>query len=97
MCFFFRNYTTTRKTGTVSEVSNKEPMLLHWNSSQRHYGCRLLDILTSSNELSFICSKFIVICDLRNNCGYVSMSNVSDTSDQLRAALCLELMLNTKA
>ncbi|VDK86544.1 unnamed protein product [Litomosoides sigmodontis] len=91
-----KNYTETKKTGTVSEVNNKEPML-RWNSSHRYYGCRLSNILTSSREPSFICSKFTVIYDLRNNCGYVSMANMSDTSDQLRAALCLELILNMKA
>ncbi|KAL3995165.1 Vitamin B6 photo-protection and homoeostasis family protein [Acanthocheilonema viteae] len=91
-----KNYIEARKTGTVSEVNNKEP-ILHWDSWRRYYGCRLSDILISSNELSFICSKFTVICDLKNNYGYVSMASVSDTSDQLRAALCLELILNMRA
>uniref|UniRef100_A0A0R3RLG0 Zgc:162613 n=1 Tax=Elaeophora elaphi TaxID=1147741 RepID=A0A0R3RLG0_9BILA len=90
-----KNYTETRKTGTVNEINNKEPVL-HWNSSLRYYGCRLSDISTSSNEFSFICSKFTVVCDLKNNCGYVAMASISDTSDQLRAALCLELVLNTR-
>lgn len=71
--------------------------MLRWKSSQRYYGCRLSDILTLSSESSFVCSKFTVIYDLRNNYGYVSMANTSDMSDQLRAALCLELILNMKA
>ncbi|CAG9538895.1 unnamed protein product [Cercopithifilaria johnstoni] len=90
-----KNYTETGKTGTVSEVNNKEPML-YWSSSRRYYGFRLSGVLMS-NKLSFICSKFTVICDLRNNYGYVSMNSVSDTSDQLRAALCLELILIMRA
>ncbi|EFO20648.1 hypothetical protein LOAG_07840 [Loa loa] len=91
-----KNYAETKKIDTVSKVNNKESMLLHWNSSRRYYGCRLSDVVTSSDEFSFVCSKFTVICDLRSNYGYVSMASISDTSDQLRAALCLELMLNTR-
>ncbi|VDM96689.1 unnamed protein product [Onchocerca ochengi] len=91
------NYVETRKTGTVNEVNDEEPILLHWNSSRRCYGCRLSDVLTSPNKLSFMCSKFTVIYDLRTNYGYVSMADISDIADQLRGALCLELMLNMKA
>ncbi|OZC06421.1 hypothetical protein X798_06591 [Onchocerca flexuosa] len=71
------------KTGTVSEVNDEEPILLHWNSSLLCYGCNLLDVLISSNKLT--------------NYGYVSMANISDIVDQHRGALCLELMLNKKA
>ncbi|VDO69915.1 unnamed protein product [Onchocerca flexuosa] len=92
-----KNYIETRKIGTVNEVNDEEPILLHWNSSRRCYGCRLSDVLTSSNKLLFRCSKFVVIYDLRTNYGYVSMANISDIADQLRGALCLELMLNMKA
>ncbi|MCP9262089.1 hypothetical protein DINM_005384 [Dirofilaria immitis] len=91
------NYMKTRKTGTVSEVNNEESIILHWISLRRYYGCRLSEVLSSSNELSFMCSKFIAIYDLKTNYGYVSMANISDTADQLRGALCLELMLNMKA
>ncbi|KAM3718987.1 RUS family member [Dirofilaria immitis] len=92
-----KNYMKTRKTGTVSEVNNEESIILHWISLRRYYGCRLSEVLSSSNELSFMCSKFIAIYDLKTNYGYVSMANISDTADQLRGALCLELMLNMKA
>lgn len=85
----------TRRTGSVGEVNSKESMLLHWNS-QRYYGYRLSDVPTSSSELLFVCSKFIVSCDLNYNHGYVSMASISNTSDQLRAALCLELMLKRR-
>ncbi|EJW74778.1 hypothetical protein WUBG_14315 [Wuchereria bancrofti] len=92
-----KDYIQTRKIGTVNEMNNKEPILLHWSSSRHYYGCRLSDMSASSNKLSFVCSKFTVICDLRSNYGYVSMASVSNISDQLRAALCLELMLNMRA
>lgn len=95
--FFFRDYIETRKISTVSEMNSKEPILLHWSSSRHYYGCRLSDVSASSNKLSFVCSKFTVICDLRSNYGYVSMASISNISDQLRAALCLELMLNMRA
>uniref|UniRef100_A0A915Q620 Protein root UVB sensitive/RUS domain-containing protein n=1 Tax=Setaria digitata TaxID=48799 RepID=A0A915Q620_9BILA len=91
-----KNHMETKRIGTVSEINNEESVLFHWNSLRRYYGCRLSDVLFSSNELSFRCSKFRVIHDLKTNCGYVSMAKMSDTADQLRAALCMELMLNTK-
>ncbi|VDM96474.1 unnamed protein product [Onchocerca ochengi] len=59
------NYMETRKTGTVSEVNDEEPILLHC------YGCCLSDVLTSSKKLLFMCSKFTVIHDLRINYGYI--------------------------
>ncbi|KAK6104678.1 Vitamin B6 photo-protection and homoeostasis family protein [Brugia pahangi] len=92
-----KDYIETRKISTVSEMNSKEPILLHWSSSRHYYGCRLSDVSASSNKLSFVCSKFTVICDLRSNYGYVSMASISNISDQLRAALCLELMLNMRA
>ncbi|VDN36072.1 unnamed protein product [Gongylonema pulchrum] len=91
---FFRNFVETGEIAGVFEANNQEPLLLRWNTPARYYGCRLSETLASvKGGLSFDCPKFFIVYDVKTNFGSVAMFTGSNMADQLRAAVCLELVL----